>query len=78
MEKESNIDNIRHSLAHLLAMAVTENDPKAKLAIGPTIENGFYYDFELSEHIGVEDLPKLEKKIKNYIKQKIEFKKIKD
>jgi threonyl-tRNA synthetase len=78
MEKESNIDNIRHSLAHLLAMAVTENDPKAKLAIGPTIENGFYYDFELSEHIGVEDLPKLEKKIKHYIKQNLEFKQLKD
>jgi len=59
-------------------MAVVENDPKAKLAIGPTIENGFYYDFELSEHIGVEDLPKLEKKIKHYIKQNLEFKQLKD
>jgi threonyl-tRNA synthetase len=59
-------------------MAVVENDPKAKLAIGPTIENGFYYDFELSEHIGVEDLPKLEKKIKHYIKQNLEFKKLED
>ena len=78
MEKESNIENIRHSLAHLLAMAVMEKDPEAKLAIGPTIENGFYYDFELSEHIGEEDLPKLEKKIKHYIKQNLEFKKLSD
>lgn len=78
MEKESNIDNIRHSLAHLLAMAVVEEDPKAKLAIGPAIENGFYYDFELSKPLGIEDLPKLEKKIKHYIKQNLEFKQLKD
>lgn len=76
MKKESSINKIRHSLAHLLAMAIVENDPKAKLAIGPVIENGFYYDFELSWHIGEEDLPKLEKKIRHYIKQNLEFKKL--
>ncbi len=42
-----NIDEKRHSLSHLLAMAVLEKFPKAKLGIGPTIENGFYYDFAL-------------------------------
>jgi len=78
MKKDSNINNIRHSLAHLLAMAVVENNPKAKLAIGPTIDNGFYYDFELSKPLGEEDLPKLEKKIKHYIKQNLEFKQLKD
>ena len=39
----SKLDNIRHSLAHLLAAAVLKEFPKAKLGIGPTIENGFYY-----------------------------------
>ena len=75
-KSDSKIDNIRHSLAHLLAMAVLEMDNKTKLAIGPTIENGFYYDFQFSDGFKLtkEDLPKLEKKIKHYIKQNIEFK----
>jgi threonyl-tRNA synthetase len=73
-KSDSKLENIRHSLAHLLAMAILEEDKDAKLAIGPTIENGFYYDFELSQAIGIEDLPKLEKKIKHYIKQNLEFK----
>lgn len=42
------LHNIRHSLAHLLAIAVLEKDPHAKLGIGPVIDNGFYYDFEFS------------------------------
>ncbi|MEK7090576.1 MAG: threonine--tRNA ligase, partial [Patescibacteria group bacterium] len=58
--KDSNIDNIRHSLAHLLAMAVLKKFPKAKLGIGPTIENGFYYDFKLPKPIGPEDLKEFE------------------
>ena len=77
-EENSNIEKIRHSLAHLLAMAVIEEDPKAKLAIGPVIENGFYYDFELSKSLSIEDLPKLEKKIKHYIKQNLEFEQLTD
>ena len=44
----SKLHNIRHSLAHLLAMVVLEKDPGAKLGIGPVIDNGFYYDFEFS------------------------------
>ncbi len=44
----ASLHNIRHSLAHLLAIAVLEKDPKAKLGIGPVIDNGFYYDFEFS------------------------------
>lgn len=74
-EKDSNIDNARHSLAHLLAMAVVDEDPKTRLAIGPTIENGFYYDFEFSKDykISPEHLKRLEKKIKHYIKQNLEF-----
>lgn len=64
----------RHSLAHLLAIAVLKKDPQAKIAIGPAIENGFYYDFDLSEKLEEKDLPKLEKEIKKLISQKLDFK----
>ncbi len=49
METNEKLHNIRHSLAHLLAIAVLEKDPGAKLGIGPVIDNGFYYDFEFSK-----------------------------
>ena len=72
--KSQNIEKIRHSLAHLMAMAVLEKFPKAKLGIGPTIENGFYYDFgDIS--LSSEDLPKLEKRMRELIKQNFQFKK---
>jgi threonyl-tRNA synthetase len=45
---ERKLENLRHSLAHLLASAVLKIDPKAKLGIGPTTEDGFYYDFLFS------------------------------
>jgi len=44
-------EKIRHSLAHILAMAVLKKFPKTKLGIGPVIENGFYYDFSLPSPI---------------------------
>jgi len=72
---EENLKKIRHSLAHLLAMAILKKDPQAKLAIGPAIENGFYYDFDLSKKLEEKDLVKLEKEIKKLISQKIAFKK---
>lgn len=66
----------RHSLAHLLAMAVLKKDPKAKLAIGPFIENGFYYDFEFSAYTpSPEDFPDLEKLMRDFIAQNLTFKK---
>lgn len=52
---------LRHSAVHVLALAAKEFDPKVKLAIGPPIENGFYYDFEFSRPVGEENLPELEK-----------------
>ncbi len=59
-------------MAHLLAMAVLEKFPKTKLGIGPTIENGFYYDFgDIS--FSPEDLPKLEKRMVELIKGNIKF-----
>ena len=71
----SNLDNIRHSLAHLLAAAVVKKYPKAKLGIGPVIEDGFYYDFLLpsGKKFSTEDLGGFEKKIRELIKQNLPF-----
>ncbi len=70
MEK---IDILRHSAAHVLAAAVLEMFPKAKFAIGPSIEDGFYYDFDLPRSLTQEDLPELEKKMKAIIKKNFVF-----
>lgn len=73
MKKEDKINNIRHSLSHLLALAVLKKFPKTKLGIGPTIENGFYYDFLLPRPINQSDLIELEKEIKDLIQQNLFF-----
>ena len=67
------IHNIRHSLAHLLAMAVLERDPQAKPTIGPIIDDGFYYDFELNKPISETDLPALEQRVRELVKQNLKF-----
>ena len=67
------IEKIRHSLSHVLASAVLEMFPEAKLAIGPAIENGFYYDFELPRTLIPEDLPLLEEKMRQIINSKHEI-----
>src|SRR5262249_14512637 len=54
---------LRHSSAHLLAEAVRRLYPGVKIAIGPPIENGFYYDFEFPEPISEDDLPRIEEEI---------------
>lgn len=70
------LEKIRHSTSHLLAWAVKELFPEAKLAIGPTIENGFYYDFDLGDKtFSPEDLKKIESKMKELLKTKAEFSK---
>ncbi len=74
MSKNSpSIEEKRHSLAHILAQAVLDMFPEARLGVGPAIENGFYYDFELPRTLIPEDLPILEKKMKHIIKQNQEF-----
>src|SRR3989338_2503191 len=69
------MDTIRHSLAHILAHAVQDLRPGTKFGIGPAIENGFYYDFELPQTIAPEDLPKIENKMRELLGQNISFKK---
>jgi threonyl-tRNA synthetase len=60
---------LRHSAAHLLAEAVRRLYPGVKIAIGPPIENGFYYDFEFPEPIREEDLPRIEEEIRRELEQ---------
>jgi threonyl-tRNA synthetase len=66
-QKDKNLDNIRHSCAHLLAAAILKLFPQTKLTIGPAIENGFYYDFEFSNPITEEDLPKIEEEMRKIL-----------
>ena len=75
MESSENLHNIRHSLAHLLAIAVLEKDPGAKLAIGPVIDNGFYYDFLFSEGYtpSPQDLKDFEKSMRKIVNRGVPF-----
>ncbi|MEQ1934609.1 MAG: hypothetical protein ABL962_12155, partial [Fimbriimonadaceae bacterium] len=72
--EQSYLYRLRHSAAHLMAQAVTELYPGAKLSIGPPIENGFYYDIEFEVQPKEEELEKIEKKMKELSKldQRIE------
>ena len=72
-EHVSNIEGIRHSLAHLLAASVLKKFPKAKLGIGPVIENGFYYDFLLPRSLAPEDLKEFEKSMREMIRTNLPF-----
>jgi threonyl-tRNA synthetase len=76
------IDTTRHSLSHIMAHAVKDifkgrppKDGQVKFGIGPTIENGFYYDFGLKNALSPEDLPKIEKRMRELIKKNIKFEK---
>lgn len=65
--QETQLYRIRHSAAHIMAQAVLEFYPDAKFTIGPPVENGFYYDFELAEPITLDDLQKIEKRMRQII-----------
>ncbi|HQB60012.1 MAG TPA: threonine--tRNA ligase, partial [Candidatus Moranbacteria bacterium] len=70
---KNNIEILRHSTSHVLASAVLEMFPEAKFGVGPAIENGFYYDFDLPRTLIPEDLPLLEEKMKEIIKKDFPF-----
>ncbi|MBT3704292.1 threonine--tRNA ligase [Candidatus Peregrinibacteria bacterium] len=72
-DQKIDVEAMRHSCSHVLAQAVLEMFPEAKLAIGPSIENGFYYDFDLPRTLIPEDLPLIEKKMKQIFKQNQKF-----
>jgi len=73
MNQEDKLYSMRHSAAHILAQAVMDMFPEAKLGIGPAIDDGFYYDFDLPRTLIPEDLPILEKKMKQIVKQNQKF-----
>ena len=75
MKQKDSLEKIRHSLAHVLALAVKNFYPKAKFGIGPIIENGFYYDIDIGKTLSLEDLPKIEKEMREIIKKELPFKK---
>lgn len=74
-KKVEKVNILRHSTAHVLAAAVLKFFPEAKFAIGPAIDNGFYYDFELPRTLIPEDLALLEKGMKEIIKANYSFEK---
>ncbi len=65
----------RHTASHILAQAVKRLFPNAKLAIGPAVDDGFYYDFDVEESFTPEDLVKIEGEMKNIVKENIELRK---
>ncbi|MFI6923349.1 threonine--tRNA ligase [Nonomuraea spiralis] len=60
---------VRHSTAHVMAQAVQELFPEAKLGIGPPVENGFYYDFDVAQAFNPDDLKRIEKRMREIVKQ---------
>lgn len=70
-----NLQTVRHSLAHIMAASVKNLYPEVKFGIGPAIENGFYYDFDLPESLTPDDLLKIEGVMKKLIKEDITFEK---
>ncbi|MGD0780234.1 MAG: threonine--tRNA ligase [Dehalococcoidales bacterium] len=74
MSQEHQLNTMRHSASHVIAEAVLSIFPDAKFAIGPAIEDGFYYDFDLPRSLTPEDLPIIEKKMAEIIKANLPFK----
>ena len=71
--EESQLYKIRHSAAHIMAQAVLEMFPEGKIAIGPPVGNGFYYDFDLPRNLTPEDLQQIEKRMRQIVQGKHEF-----
>ena len=71
--KEEMVKICRHSLSHILAKAVTELYPDVKLAIGPAIDNGFYYDFDMPHSITAEDFPAITERMQDILRRGEDF-----
>ena len=70
-DENADLDVLRHSTSHLMAQAVKELFPEAKVAIGPSIENGFYYDFDYPPGFTEDDLVKIEDRMREIVKRDI-------
>jgi len=76
MKNETNIETLRHSTAHVMAAAVCRLYHDVQLDIGPSVENGFYYDFDLTDRITPEDFQKIENEMKAIVKEDLPFERI--
>ncbi|QOW61576.1 threonine--tRNA ligase [Treponema pedis] len=74
-EKSKKLSTLRHSTAHVMAEAVMNLFPGTKVAIGPSIDYGFYYDFELPRPINQDDLPQIEKEMRKILNTRSAFEK---
>ena len=74
-QSKISIEILRHSCSHLMAAAILSLFPETKFGVGPTIENGFYYDLGLKKKLSPNDLPKIEKRMKKLISQNLKFEK---
>ena len=68
-DHEGGLSTLRHTASHVMAQAIKRLYPSAKLAIGPSIDNGFYYDIDFAEPITADDLPKIEDEMKKIVKE---------
>jgi len=73
LDSEEGLEILRHSTSHVMAMAVRELFPDVKVTIGPAIENGFYYDFDYKRSFREDDLPKIQEKMNEIIKDNLPF-----
>ncbi len=73
LSKEDRLYRVRHSAAHIMAEAVLQMFPEAKFAIGPPIDNGFYYDFELPRPLTPDDLPQIEERMRARMSSDVAF-----
>lgn len=73
LPREERLYRMRHSAAHIMAEAVLEMFPEAKFAIGPPIENGFYYDFLLPRPLTPDDLPEIERRMRERMRSDVPF-----
>ncbi|MFC1965006.1 threonine--tRNA ligase, partial [Chloroflexota bacterium] len=73
MDNDNKLEIVRHSAAHVMAETVQSIFPDAKFAIGPAIEDGFYYDFDLPRSLSPDDLPVIENKMSEIISANLPF-----
>jgi threonyl-tRNA synthetase len=73
MPKNEKLETKRHSLAHIMAASIQEMFPQAKFGVGPVIEDGFFYDVYLDRPLTADDLPAIEKRMREKVKQNLRF-----
>ncbi len=69
----ADVETMRHSAAHVMAAAVERLFPGTKLGVGPTVENGFYYDLDVPQHLTPEDLPRIEEEMRRIVEARAPF-----